>query len=176
MIDKYMKTKLGDVQAYIFTAKVKDILPIYYVAVRGRNDVKGAVQRVLNRRRINSIKDFILDCNMFFNTFILNWTDTNYSLIVDDSFIKIPIVNGGAQVIDGQHRLEGLKRAVDERDEVGEESIIIIMTEKMSTQAAARIFLTLIQSRNLYQRVWYMIYLGSLLNKQQYLIYSIWMI
>lgn len=143
VIDKYMKTKLGDVQAYIFTAKVKDILPIYYVAVRGRDDVEGAVQRVLNRRRINSIKDFILDGNMFFNTFILNWTDTNYSLIVDDSFIKIPIVNGGAQVIDGQHRLEGLKRAVDERDEVGEESIIIIMTEKMSTQAAARIFLNI---------------------------------
>ena len=88
VIDKYMKTKLGDVQAYIFTAKVKDILPIYYVAVRGRDDVEGAVQRVLNRRRINSIKDFILDGNMFLNTFILNWTDTNYSLIVDDSFIK----------------------------------------------------------------------------------------
>lgn len=52
MIDKYMKTKLGDVQAYIFIAKVKDILPIYYVAVRGREDVEGVVQRVLNKRRI----------------------------------------------------------------------------------------------------------------------------
>ncbi len=50
VIDKYMKTKLGDVQAYIFTAKVKDILPIYYVAVRGRDDVEGAVQRVLNEK------------------------------------------------------------------------------------------------------------------------------
>lgn len=45
MIDKYMKTKWGDVQAYIFIAKVKDILPIYYVAVRGWDDVEGAVQR-----------------------------------------------------------------------------------------------------------------------------------
>ena len=49
MIDKYMKTKLGDVQAYIFTAKVKDILPTYFVAVRGRDDAEGAVERVLNR-------------------------------------------------------------------------------------------------------------------------------
>ena len=70
-ISKYMQTDLGDVKAYIFIAKVKDILPIYYVAVRGRDDVEGAVQRVLNRRRINSIKDFVLDGNMFFNTFIL---------------------------------------------------------------------------------------------------------
>ena len=49
-ISKYMQTNLGDVKAYIFIAKVKDILPIYYVAVRGRDDVEGAVQRVLNRR------------------------------------------------------------------------------------------------------------------------------
>lgn len=109
-ISKYMQTDLGDAKAYIFIAKVKDILPIYYVAVRGRDDVEGAVQRVLNRRRINSIKDFVLDGNMFFNTFILNWTDENYALLVDENTIKIPMVNGGAQVIDGQHRLEGLKK------------------------------------------------------------------
>lgn len=142
-INKYMQTYFGDVKAYIFIAKVKDILPLYYVAVRGQDDVEGAVQRVLNRRRISSIKDFILDGNMFFNTFILNWTDNNYSLIVDGHSIKIPIVNGGAQVIDGQHRLEGLKKAVDEKEEVGEESIIIIMTEKMTTKAAAKIFLNI---------------------------------
>lgn len=65
--------------------------------------MKALCRGVLNKRGINSIKDFILDKNMFFNTFILNWTDANYLLIVDDSSIKIPIVNGGAQVIDGQH-------------------------------------------------------------------------
>ncbi|MBQ9142826.1 MAG: DGQHR domain-containing protein [Lachnospiraceae bacterium] len=142
-IDNYMQTYLGDVKAYIFIAKVKDILPIYYVAVRGRDEVEGAVQRVLNRRRINSIKDFILDGNMFFNTFILNWTDENYSLIVNESDIKIPIISGGAQVIDGQHRLEGLKKAIEENEDIGEEPIIIIMTEKMSTKAAAKIFLNI---------------------------------
>lgn len=142
-ISKYMQTDLGDVKAYIFIAKVKDILPIYYVAVRGRDDVEGAVQRVLNRRRINSIKDFVLDGNMFFNTFILNWTDENYALLVDQNTIKIPMVNGGAQVIDGQHRLEGLKKAIEEKEDIGEEPIIIIMTEKMSTKAAAKIFLNI---------------------------------
>ena len=135
-----MQTDLGDVKAYIFIAKVKDILPIYYVAVRGRDDVEGAVQRVLNRRRINSIKDFVLDGNMFFNTFILNWTDENYALLVDENTIKIPMVNGGAQVIDGQHRLEGLKKAIEEKEDIGEESIIIIMTEKMSKKLLLKYF------------------------------------
>ena len=75
VINDYLSTKWANVDAYIFTASVKDILPIYYVAVRGRDTVEGAVQRILNKRRISAIKDFILDGNMFFNTFILNWTN-----------------------------------------------------------------------------------------------------
>ena len=55
-----MKTDFGGIKAYIYISKVKDILPIYYVAVRGRDKVEGAVQRVLNKRRISSIKNFIL--------------------------------------------------------------------------------------------------------------------
>lgn len=43
--------------------KVKDSLLIYYVAVREHDDVQGAVQRVLNKRRINSIKEFVLAGN-----------------------------------------------------------------------------------------------------------------
>lgn len=142
-INQYMETEFGEIKANIFIAKVKDILPIYYVAVRGRDDVEGAVQRVLNKRRINSIKDFILDGNMFFNTFILNWTDENYPLKVDKNTIEIPIVPAGAQVIDGQHRLEGLKMAVAEKRDIEEESIIVIMTEKMTTSQAAKIFLNI---------------------------------
>lgn len=143
IINNYIRAQLGDVQAYIFVAKVKDILPIYYVAVRGRDNIEGAVQRVLNKRRISSIKDFILDGNMFFNIFVLNWTDDNYSLIIESDKIKIPLVNGGAQVIDGQHRLEGLKLAFDEKEEIGNKPIIIIMTEKMKTKEAAKIFLNI---------------------------------
>lgn len=54
-IKEYISTKLGEIDAYIFSMKVKDILPIYYVAVRGRDNVEGAVQRVLNKRRIGAI-------------------------------------------------------------------------------------------------------------------------
>lgn len=42
-ISQYITAKLGDINAYIFSMKVEDLLPIYYVAVRGRDDVEGAV-------------------------------------------------------------------------------------------------------------------------------------
>lgn len=60
---------------------------------------------------ILAIKSFILDGNMFFNTFILNWVEKNYPIEEDGDVLHIPQVSAGAQVIDGQHRLEGLKQA-----------------------------------------------------------------
>lgn len=120
-INEYIATELGDVDAHIFLAKVKDILPIYYVAVRGRDEEAGAVQRVLNKRRIASISDFVLD----------------------GKELKIPVVSSSVQVIDGQHRLEGLKRAYDAQPEIGEKEILVIMVENISTKDAAKIFLNI---------------------------------
>ncbi len=142
-ISNYIRARLGDIDAYIFLMRVKDLLPIYYVAVRGRDDVPGAVQRVLSKRRINSIKDFILDGNMFFNTFILNWVDENYPLLTEQDQLLLPQVPAGAQVIDGQHRLEGLKQAYEVDKAVGEQKVIILLTQNLTTPDAARIFLNI---------------------------------
>lgn len=142
-INKFLSIRLGDIDAYIFTMKVKDVLPIYYVAVRGKDNVEGAVQRVLNKRRISSIKKFILEGNMFFNSFILNWSDTNYGIKIENGDLCIPEISAGAQVIDGQHRLEGLKQAYDEDEKIGEQSIVIVMVENLNTAEAAKIFLNI---------------------------------
>ena len=112
-IDQYITVKLGETKAFVFSMKVEDLLPMYYVAVRGRDDVEGAVQRVLSKRRISSIKNFILEGNTFFNMFILNWVDNNYPIKIKRNKLCISQVSAGAQVIDGQHRLEGLKQAYD---------------------------------------------------------------
>ena len=169
-IDNYIKTNFGEIPAYLFIAKVKDILPIYYVAVRGRDTTEGAVQRVLNRRRISSIKNFVLDGNMFFNTFILNWTDENFPLLFENNSMKIPVVNAGAQVIDGQHRLEGLKMAVEEKTEIGEQSIIVIMTEKLITRDAASIFLNInTEQRPVPKSLVYDLF-GEIKDRQSYIV------
>lgn len=142
-INEFFVTKLGGIDAYIFSMKVKDLLPIYYVAVRGRDTVEGAVQRVLNKRRIASIKSFILEGNMFFNSFILNWTDQNYPLTLENGNLQIPRVPAAAQVIDGQHRLEGLKQAIEEKREIGEQSVMVVLVQNLTTSDAARIFLNI---------------------------------
>lgn len=141
--NKFIVTNFAEIDAYIFTAQVKDILPIYYVAVRGRDNEDGAVQRVLNKRRISSISDFILQGNMFFTPFIFNWVDMQWPLEINSEYIKIPITSGGAQVIDGQHRLEGLKKACESNPEVANKEIIVIMTQNLITKDAANIFLNI---------------------------------
>ncbi len=66
-----MKSKFGKLTVHHLTMKVKDVIHISYVAVRGKDEEEGAVQRLLNRQRIQAIKVFVLEGNMFFNTFIL---------------------------------------------------------------------------------------------------------
>ena len=51
---KCLSTEFGEIPAYTFSMKVKDLIPMYYVAVRGKDKEEGAVQRVLNSRRIST--------------------------------------------------------------------------------------------------------------------------
>ncbi len=76
---RYITTKFFEHDIYTFSMKISDLLQIYYVAARGKSTEQGAVQRILNKRRITQIRDFVLDGNLFVNTFILNWTDTDNS-------------------------------------------------------------------------------------------------
>ena len=136
-------TNLGDVSAYTFAMKVKDLVHIYYVAVRGADEEAGAVQRPLSTRRIQGIKDYILDDNTFFNSFILNWTDKPNKVKVKNGKIEFPLVRGAAQAIDGQHRLAGLEDAMEADVSVGERTLIVTMCIGLKTKQAATIFLNI---------------------------------
>ena len=124
---KCLKTTFSDISVYTFQMKVKDVIEISYVAVRGRDDEKGSVQRILNKKRIGSIKDFVLAGNMFFNTFLLNWTDEKSTPTHNEETgqITIPILSSAAQLLDGQHRLAGLQEANGEDDSIGEKEILV---------------------------------------------------
>lgn len=71
---KAIKTKFGNIEFLTLAMKVKTVLQLSYIAVRGKDDEEGAIQRVLSKQRIKSIKEFVLSGNIFMNTFILNWT------------------------------------------------------------------------------------------------------
>lgn len=140
---KFLKASFGETPTYTFTMKVRDVVAIYYVAVRGVDKEEGAVQRVLNKRRIGDIKEFILSGHTFFNSFILNWTDENFQPEIHGEIISLPISASSAQVIDGQHRIAGFEAAIEDDDSVGDRDIIITLCTHLTTQKAAEIFLNI---------------------------------
>lgn len=128
---------------YTQPMKVKDVLAIYYVAVRGKSEEDGAVQRVLSSYRVKQIREYVLQGKTFFNTFILNWTEDRHGVTFQDGHIAIPIVPRAAQVIDGQHRLGGLQAAMDIDESVGNRIILVSISIGLTTKAAAEIFLNI---------------------------------
>lgn len=73
----------------------------------------------------------------------LNWTNKDIPVVIDNNVLKLPLVNAAAQVIDGQHRLEGLKMAMMDNEAIGEKDMIVLLAENLSTQEAAKIFLNI---------------------------------
>jgi len=140
---KFIEAKFMGIPVYTFCLPVKHVSHIAYVAVRGKDDVEGAVQRVLSQRRISSIKDFILNGNQFFNTFILNWTDEQQRPSHKEGEITLPIVPAAAQLIDGQHRLEGLRIAMEENNSIGDQDVLVSLCIGLTTGQAAKIFLNI---------------------------------
>lgn len=138
-----LKTEFSNIPVYTFPMKVKDVTFISYVAVRGVDMEEGAVQRILNKRRIIDIKDFILAGNMFFNTFILNWTEQSSLPVYANGNISVPISHASAQMIDGQHRLAGLQVAMDTEQNIGEKEILVSLCIGLTTNQAATIFLNI---------------------------------
>jgi len=140
---KSLKTNFGELNEFTQSLKIRDVVYIYYVAVRGKDDEEGAVQRVLNRQRIAEIKNYILKGNNFYSTFILNWTDEKFKPTFDNNMITIPIIQSAAQVIDGQHRLAGIEEAMKENDSIGNKEILVTMCLNLSTKDAANIFINI---------------------------------
>lgn len=140
---KSLQSKFDGITVYTQTMFVKDIVAVYYVAVRGMDKEKGAVQRVLNPRRIKEIREYILSGHIFYNTFILNWTNEKNNIEYNKGEISIPIIPSSAQVIDGQHRLEGLKAAMEINPSVGEKEVLVTLTKDITTKKAAEIFLNI---------------------------------
>jgi DGQHR domain-containing protein len=138
-----LNTLFNGINVFTQPMKVKDILAISYVAVRGRDTEEGSVQRVLSNFRVKQIREYVLQGKNFFNTFILNWNEENHQLKFADGKISIPIVPFSAQVIDGQHRLGGLQAALEIDPAVGERTVLVSFTVGLSTKDAAQIFLNI---------------------------------
>jgi DGQHR domain-containing protein len=130
------------------TLKYKHLVEITYVVTRAASrdlltpSEEGAVQRLLNKRRIKSIKEFVLEGGMFPNGIILNWT-SNELFKFNKNQLELTIGDKMAQIIDGQHRIAGIRAALKENPEIGDIEMPTIFTKKLDTQRCAQIFLTI---------------------------------
>src|SRR5438270_2455420 len=121
----------------------RDLVQISYASVRNRDAEEGAVQRLLNPRRIDSIKDFTLKGGDYPNCIILNWVDQKQQLSVKKGTLIVPIKDRVAQIIDGQHRVEGIRAAIKSKPAIGALEVPVAFYEHLTTQECADIFLSI---------------------------------
>jgi DNA sulfur modification protein DndB len=116
---------------------------ISYVAVRGVDEEEGAVQRVLNRARISSVRDFALSVGVFPNSLVLNWNSRKNKLVRKGGNLVFKNQERSAQLIDGQHRLEGIREAILARPALHDLQIPVAIYENLTTKECADIFLSI---------------------------------
>jgi len=104
---------------------------------------EGAVQRLLNPRRIESIKDFTINGGDYPNCIVLNWVDKTSRLKYAKGLLAVPIKDRMAQIIDGQHRVEGLRAAIKSKPAIGVLEIPVALYQNLTTQECADIFLAI---------------------------------
>jgi DNA sulfur modification protein DndB len=117
------------------------LVRIAYASVRRQDDEEGAVQRVLNTSRIAGIKEFALQRGDFPASIVLNWIGKD--LPVQGEMLEIPDTERSAQIIDGQHRVAGLRAAINENDALGDPLIPVAIYNRLDTPQSARIFLSI---------------------------------
>lgn len=119
------------------------VTAISYAAIRGQTDEDGAVQRVLNQERINSIKTFTVQGGDYPNAVVLNWVSKENKLSTSDGALEFMIGERLAQIIDGQHRIAGIRAAIEDVSSLGKLELPVVIYRNLSTQECADIFLSI---------------------------------
>lgn len=129
---------------YLVNMPASVLSTVSYAAVRGKDKEEGAVQRVLNTRRISSVKEFAQSGGVFPNSIVMNWVDKK-SIKVDSKkrTLKLEIKERSAQLIDGQHRVAGIREAIREDSVLQGFELPVAIYIGLSTKECADIFLSI---------------------------------
>lgn len=139
---KFIAVTQGNSTFYVMNIEAGHLVNFSYASVRGVDEEEGAVQRVLNQRRILGIKEFLLDGGEFPNSIILNWANSSSISVVGDT-IEFNTEPRSAQLIDGQHRVAGLREAIDQDDKFLEYEIPVAIYIGLTSKKCAEIFLSI---------------------------------
>ena len=140
---KAIKVDQGDMSFFLTKLRAGVLAEISYASVRGQDIEEGTVQRILNTRRISSIADFALSVGHFPNSIVLNWVNTEHKIATKGDTLDLPVITRSAQLIDGQHRVEGLRSAMSKNNLISELEIPVAIYQNLSTTQCANIFLSI---------------------------------
>lgn len=144
MILKTLKFTHKQNDFYLCLIEAKVLAKISYVARRGIDEERGAVQRILNKARITGIKDFLLNSGFFPNNIILNvMVEGKLTFDENESTVSLEVNPRIAQIIDGQHRVEGLKEAIKADAKLGEMLVPTVLSNNLETASCAEIFISI---------------------------------
>jgi DNA sulfur modification protein DndB len=123
--------------------RADDLVRISYVAARGDSQEKNAVQRILSRPRISGISEFAKNGGDFPVSIVLNWVNKEHKLTLSNSKLKLTLEPRSAQLLDGQHRVEGLREAMKTDTAIKSIELPIAIYQNLSAQDCADIFLSI---------------------------------
>jgi DNA sulfur modification protein DndB len=128
---------------YLVKMAAETLVSIAYTAVRGDSTEEGAVQRLLNPRRIAGLTKFALEGGDYPSCVVLNWVSKEHPLELVEGKLDIPDEPQSAQIIDGQHRVAGLKEAMKANGDIKKLEIPVALYEGLDTRACADIFISI---------------------------------
>jgi DNA sulfur modification protein DndB len=128
---------------YLVNMAAKTLSDVSYAAVRGRDKEEGAVQRVLNARRISGVKEFAQSGGVFPNSIVMNWIDKKSLKIDPKKHLQFEVKERSAQLIDGQHRVAGIREAMREEKSLEDYELPVAIYVGLSTKECADIFLSI---------------------------------
>ena len=137
---------------YSFVVSARHLLKIAFVNHQALNhpDGRPAYQRMINKKRIADIGQFIQNGGYFPTNILINFTDTcrfdllsnkdNADQNIRFGWLYLPSSYKSAWIIDGQHRLYGFSNIPDRFLDT---NLFVLAFEKMDTKTEADLFITI---------------------------------
>lgn len=140
----YLPLEHKGIKYYLCRLSCETILKISYVAQRGVNDEQGAVQRILNKARISNIASYLINGGFFPTNIILNLIDdTKITINEEQKTLLLVDKLRFAQVLDGQHRVAGMRDAIKEKPELRDVEFPVLLAVGLTTAQCAEIFVNI---------------------------------
>ncbi|EKN4119840.1 DGQHR domain-containing protein [Yersinia enterocolitica] len=145
-----VKQPFGDF--YVISIPAKLLVQVCYsFAARYGDDVLSGVQRGINENRVKAIAQFCATSDAMFPTSVIlsiNLDENGESplhpwYINDDSKLVIPTSDEIASIVDGQHRIEGLKKAFEKNELDADFDIVCAIYFELPAPKQAEVFATI---------------------------------